>query len=90
MTDMTPGSRWLLPVTYMLTSSRYGMEFDTASDTTTISWEDCESLIPADRITELEAEAARWRRLYDDASAANSDMQKRNLEQMVKDQPKCP
>ena len=59
MTDMTPGSRWLLPVTYMLTSSRYGMEFDTASDTTTISWEDCESLIPADRITELEAEVAR-------------------------------
>ena len=60
MTDhtLTPGSEWLLPVRYMLTSSRHGMEFDTASDTITISFEDCESLIPASRLADLEAEVA--------------------------------
>ena len=73
---LTPGSEWLLPVRYMLTSSRYGMEFDTASDTITISFEDCESLIPASRLTDLEAEVARLRDLVDELESELSDIHK--------------
>lgn len=61
MTDLKPGSRWLLPVTYekpginshfFLTDTGYHVLFDQPEIST---------LIPADRITELEAEVARQR-----------------------------
>ena len=61
MTDLTPGSRWLLPVTYekpginsqfFLTATAYHVLFDQP---------EIDTLIPANRITELEGEVVRQR-----------------------------
>lgn len=58
MTDMKPGSRWLLPVThekpginsqFFLTDTGYHVLLDQP---------ETDTLIPADRITELESEVA--------------------------------
>lgn len=63
MTDLKPGSRWLLPVVINFTS-RHGR-----SEAVYVKYGDVgervffeahhDDLIPADRITELEAEVAR-------------------------------
>lgn len=90
MTDLTPGSRWLLPVTmdfvapYLNAPRKRVVWWMTFLGGRSVCADPAElsGLIPADRITELEAEVAHWRKLYEDASAANSDMQKRNLEKL--------
>ena len=62
VTDLKLGSRWLLPVTYekpginsqfFLTDTAYHVLFNQP---------EIDTLIPADRITELEADVARLRR----------------------------
>jgi uncharacterized coiled-coil protein SlyX len=70
MTDtLTPGSEWLLPVKaiewlpdsgHLVTGTRDG-------DRIFVEREDIAALIPASRLTDLEAEVARWRQLYEDA-----------------------
>jgi hypothetical protein len=86
MTDTpTPGSEWLLPVTYekpgvnsqfFLTQSGYHVLFDRPEIST---------LIPASRLADLEAEVARWDQLYADAmdDLHNLDMEVARLREVL-------
>jgi len=67
MTDLKPGSRWLLPVTFDCDGEYLGPLFKTGLYCIDVTNAELSSLIPADRITELEAEVkeqresvARW------------------------------
>ena len=67
MTDLQPGSRWLLPVTIdEIDDYAWAKTSVTENAAICIQTNDFPSLIPADRITELEAEVARLRKLADD------------------------
>jgi len=74
MTDtLTPGSKWLLPVTFS--------DWITLDNDEKILWSgdalsgaripmqarDLPCIIPASRLADLEAEVARWQQLYEDA-----------------------
>lgn len=63
MTDIKPGSRWLLPVTMLkgLTRGGYARFATDLGFQMAILPKELYILIPADRITELEAEVARLR-----------------------------
>ena len=60
MTDLKPGSRWLLPVVIVdISTAPYGFLVSKVCGKQTVRIDYPDTLIPADRITELEAEVAR-------------------------------
>jgi uncharacterized membrane protein YccC len=70
MTDFTPGSRWLLPVTFDGNAYRArGLTWVLSKGALNIMHrvDDGSTLIPASRLADLEAEVARWQQLYEDA-----------------------
>ena len=61
MTDLKPGSRWLLPVTYGGPDHSGYIFWSDAHHRAIFYEQELNILIPADRITGLEAEVARQR-----------------------------
>ena len=75
MTDIKPGSRWLLPVEFMHQTGHTATTTDGAGwffgGGRTVFVRDRSPLIPADRITELEAEVARLKSELEKLNAHN-------------------
>jgi hypothetical protein len=72
MTDtptITPGSEWLLPVRIEDISGRYPeiVVIKGYSPRLNLTDNEVKTFIPASRLTDLEAEVARWQQLYEDA-----------------------
>ena len=75
MTDLQPGSRWLLPVTIdEIDDYAWAKTSVTENAAICIQTNDFPSLIPADRITELEAEVARLRKQMESHMVARSQL----------------